>query len=70
MTPIQVFTVAVIGAFAAVLSLIVVAALAAAVYTAASHLIAVREAHRERRRDLKTCRAIHALGTTDRQEQK
>ncbi|MFB7596927.1 hypothetical protein [Streptomyces sp. NPDC056160] len=67
MTPHQVLAVAALGGFAAIVSLLVFAFLAVAVYAAVARLFEIREARREQHRDLKTCRAIHALGTFDRQ---
>ncbi|WP_405930339.1 hypothetical protein [Streptomyces sp. NBC_00827] len=63
MTPHQVFTVAVIGGATALLTPLVLAGLAAALYLAVARVVDIREARRERRRDLTTCNAIDALGT-------
>jgi hypothetical protein len=64
-TPAQVFTVAALGGLAGVLGLALFLVLALIVFAIVSRLVEARDARRERRRDLKTCRAIDALGTAD-----
>jgi len=61
----ETFTIAAIGGFAALVSLIVLVAVSFAVYVAVARAIDTHEAYRERRRTLRTCRAIDALGTTN-----
>lgn len=64
MTPVQVVTVAALGGLASLICLVLVIALAVAIFTAVDRLTDIRETRRERRRDLTICRAIDALGTT------
>lgn len=61
----EIFLIAFAGGISAVLGLLTSAALALAVYAAVARIVTASEARRERRRHLKTCRAINALGTTD-----
>ncbi|QIJ62584.1 hypothetical protein [Streptomyces sp. JB150] len=64
MTPNQVFAVAAIGGFAAVIGLLFTIALAVGVHAAFQRLVTALDESRQRRRDLSACRAIEALGTT------
>ncbi|MEU9208495.1 hypothetical protein AB0D27_11210 [Streptomyces sp. NPDC048415] len=64
MTPSQIFSVAAIGGLAALIGLIAFVALAVACYHAVTRIHDQYEARQERRRHLKTCRAIDELGTT------
>ncbi|MFJ2719419.1 hypothetical protein [Streptomyces sp. NPDC087437] len=64
MTRTDVYVVAVVGGLTVVIALLAAAILAAGVYLGYARLHEWREARRRRRRDLKTCRAIEALGTT------
>lgn len=63
MTPNQVFTVAAIGGLAALLGLAAFTGLFLLLHAAAGRLSHAHAARRERRRHLKECRAIDALGT-------
>lgn len=65
MTTDQVFIVAVIGGLTVVVGLIIAAALFTGFYLAFFRLADWRKARRARRYDLRTCRAIEALGTTE-----
>ncbi|HET9382565.1 MAG TPA: hypothetical protein VFP69_17280 [Streptomyces sp.] len=60
MTPHQVLTVAVIGGATALLGLICLTGLAVIVYRTAARITDAAD----RRRDLATCRAIHALSNS------
>ncbi|MFJ8348934.1 hypothetical protein ACIQ9J_21750 [Streptomyces sp. NPDC094153] len=63
MTRTDAYVVAVIGGLTVVIALLAAAVLAAGVYLGYARLYEWREARRERRRALATCRAIDALGT-------
>ncbi|WP_262059720.1 hypothetical protein [Streptomyces sp. STR69] len=65
MTSGQTLVVAALGGLFAVIALIVFIALAVGVYMLSSRLTELREQRREERQNLKTCRAIDALGTTN-----
>jgi hypothetical protein len=60
----QIFTVGFLGGLAAVFGGIAFVALSFAAYQASARLHHALEERRARREDLKTCRAIEALGTT------
>ena len=77
MTPNQTLTVAALGGLAALLGLIVVVALALALYAAVARIIDLHDALRQRRAhareraaDLTTLHAIDALGTTNHPKEK
>ncbi|HET6636791.1 MAG TPA: hypothetical protein VFH77_17370 [Streptomyces sp.] len=61
----QIFIIAVLGGLSAVAGLLLAVALAVGLYTAISRAMEARQAYAERRRDLRACQAIDALGTTD-----
>lgn len=65
MTPTQVYVLGAVGGMSAIVGLILFILLSLAFFTLSSRLIEARAAHRERRRNLNTCRAIDALGTTN-----
>lgn len=60
----DVLTIGAIGGLAALLGLLLLAATAVGVYTIARRAVTLHEACQERRRTLKACQAIDALGTT------
>ena len=66
MTSGQVLVIAAVGGLFAFIALILSVALAVGVYILSSRLVELREQRREERQNLKTCRAIDALGVTDR----
>ncbi|GEC02976.1 hypothetical protein SSP24_06310 [Streptomyces spinoverrucosus] len=66
MTPTQIFTIAALGGLCSTIGLALVALLGAALYAAIGHALERQQQWRERRRDLRTCRAINALPTTER----
>ncbi|MGW3417037.1 hypothetical protein [Streptomyces phaeochromogenes] len=60
----DVLAIGAIGGLAALVGLIVLAAISLGVYAITRRAVTVHEASQERRRTLKTCQAINALGTT------
>jgi hypothetical protein len=65
MSPGQVLAIAALGGLCAAIALIICVALAVGIYILSSHLAELHEQRREERQNLKACRAIDELGTTN-----
>lgn len=65
MTSGQILVIAAIGGLFTALALILFVALAVGIYIFSSRIAELCEQRREERQNLKTCRAIEALGTTN-----